>query len=198
MKFDSHFIGGVRIAVALINSLSPGAARGRSFSPPTDPGARRLAVARALALDGGNPQPGDPDASGFGRLAAQLRPVFTAAEDGNMDHAVLVVNALLRQSGAAPRLDRHGEGPWHLHFHGKSTDLVTSWKAGCATALAVALGGAFATRLGVCGASSCDRVFFDESRNGSRRYCSLACQNRTKATAHRARRPSKDHAADAH
>jgi predicted RNA-binding Zn ribbon-like protein len=31
-------------------------------------------------------------------------------------------------------------------------------------------------------------VFVDLSRNGSRRFCSAACQNRTKAAALRARR----------
>jgi predicted RNA-binding Zn ribbon-like protein len=43
-------------------------------------------------------------------------------------------------------------------------------------------------RLGRCEASKCDRVFYDTSRNGSRRYCDLSCQNRAKASAFRARR----------
>ena len=46
----------------------------------------------------------------------------------------------------------------------------------------------YADRLGVCSAPECDRVFVDVSRNGTRRFCSTACQNRVKAAAHRARR----------
>ena len=32
-----------------------------------------------------------------------------------------------------------------------------------------------------------DRVYLDASKNGTRRFCSTACQNRVKAAAHRAR-----------
>ena len=44
-----------------------------------------------------------------------------------------------------------------------------------------------ADRLGVCDAARCDRVYVDTSRNGARRFCSTACQNRTKAAAFRTR-----------
>ncbi|GAB3474003.1 CGNR zinc finger domain-containing protein [Nocardiopsis coralliicola] len=37
-------------------------------------------------------------------------------------------------------------------------------------------------------AGQCDRVFADTSRNGTRRFCSTACQNRAKAAAFRARK----------
>ncbi|HEX8935998.1 MAG TPA: CGNR zinc finger domain-containing protein, partial [Pseudonocardiaceae bacterium] len=44
-----------------------------------------------------------------------------------------------------------------------------------------------ASRLGVCSAPRCDRVYVDASRNGTRRFCCTACQNRVKSAAHRAR-----------
>lgn len=44
-----------------------------------------------------------------------------------------------------------------------------------------------AGRLGVCTAERCDRVYVDTSKNGTRRFCSTACQNRVKAAAFRAR-----------
>jgi len=47
----------------------------------------------------------------------------------------------------------------------------------------VVLGGGLRDRLGVCTAPHCDRVYVDTSRNGSRRFCSTACQNRGKAAA---------------
>ena len=51
----------------------------------------------------------------------------------------------------------------------------------------MAIGSAQADRLGVCQAPVCDRVYVDASKNGTRRFCSTACQNRVKAAAHRAR-----------
>ena len=44
-----------------------------------------------------------------------------------------------------------------------------------------------AGRLGVCAAERCDRVYVDLSRNGAKRFCSTACQNRAKAAAFRVR-----------
>ncbi|MEU6430232.1 CGNR zinc finger domain-containing protein [Microbispora sp. NPDC046973] len=43
-------------------------------------------------------------------------------------------------------------------------------------------------RLGACQAATCSLVFFDTTRNASRRFCDLSCQNRAKASAYRARR----------
>ena len=87
--------------------------------------------------------------------------------------AVRLVNDMLATTGARPRLDRHDGEPWHLHFHGAEDSLVTGWAAGCATGLAVVLGGESRGRLGVCSAPSCDRVFVDTSRNATRRLSSL-------------------------
>ena len=74
-----------------------------------------------------------------------------------------------------------------MHFHGTDDSLATGWAAGCATGLALALGSDLAGRLGVCAADRCDRVYVDTSRNATRRFCSTACQSRTKAAAFRAR-----------
>jgi predicted RNA-binding Zn ribbon-like protein len=75
--------------------------------------------------------------------------------------------------------------PWHLHFHGAEESLVTGWAAGCATGLAVVIGTESSGRLGVCTAPRCDRVFVDNSRNATPRFCSTACQNRFKTAAFR-------------
>ena len=66
--------------------------------------------------------------------------------------------------------------------------LATGWVAGCATGLAFAIGSNLAGRPGICDSQGCDRVYVDISRNFSKRFCSLACQNRTKAAAYRTRR----------
>ena len=43
------------------------------------------------------------------------------------------------------------------------------------------------TRLGVCAAAPCRRVFVDTSPNRSRRYCSDPCPSRANVAAYRAR-----------
>ena len=85
-------------------------------------------------------------------------------------------------------LARHDGEPWHLHFHEHGADFAESWVASLATGLAVVLGSEHASRLGVCSANACDRVFVDTSRDGTRRFCSTSCQSRVKAAAFRARR----------
>ncbi len=77
-----------------------------------------------------------------------------------------------------------------MHFHAADEGSpAKGWAAGCATGLAIVLGGEYHDRLGVCTAPHCDRVYVDTSRNGSRRFCSTACQNRVKAAAFRERQP---------
>ena len=178
----------VTVAVQLVNALTPGQARGRPYSPPRD-SARAAAVTAALRA--GRPDTREvsgPEAAEFRAVADELRAVFDGAAAGKMDEAARQVNLLLQQTGARPQLDRHDGEPWHLHFHGAGDSLVTGWAAGCAAGLAVVLGSELHGRLGVCTAARCDRVYVDLSRNGTRRFCSTACQNRIKAAAFRARR----------
>jgi predicted RNA-binding Zn ribbon-like protein len=187
VNFNSHMDAVVTVAVRLVNMLTPGEAHGRTYLPP---GPDLLPAAVTAALRAGRTEVWDvtPDeAAGFGMAAAALREVFDAVADGRLDEAARRVNALLAFTGARPLLDRHDGEPWHLHFHGADDSLVIGWTAGCATGLAVVLGSDLRGRLGVCTADHCDRVYVDASRNGTRRFCSTACQNRVKAAAFRAR-----------
>lgn len=187
MNFDSHTSGVIAGAVALVNGLTPGVARGRPVTEMTGP-ALRAAARDVLPTARDGRRPSSADATGLQTLAAQLRTVFEAVEMRDLDAAVEVTNRLLERYGARPHLARHDGEAWHLHFHGASAGLVDGWGAGAATGLAVVLGSAAADRLGVCRAAVCDRVYIDSSRNGTRRFCSTACQNRAKASAFRARR----------
>jgi predicted RNA-binding Zn ribbon-like protein len=93
---------------------------------------------------------------------------------------------MLKATGAHPSLERHDGQAWHIHFHAADErSLAGNWAAGYATGLAIVLGGEHFDRLGVCTAAHCDRVYVDVSRNGSKRFCSTACQNRVKAAAFR-------------
>ncbi|HVB42223.1 MAG TPA: CGNR zinc finger domain-containing protein [Streptosporangiaceae bacterium] len=188
MNFSSHVDAVVTVAVRLANALTPGDARGRPYLPPG--GGASLAAAATAALRAGRPDSRSAtpaEATEFAAIALALRRVFDAVAAGDIDDAAARVNELLRQTGARPWLDKHDGEPWHLHFHGADESLVTGWAAGCATGLAVVLGSDLHGRLGVCTADRCDRVYVDTSRNGTRRFCSTACQNRVKAAAFRAR-----------
>ncbi|WP_327287694.1 CGNR zinc finger domain-containing protein [Streptomyces sp. NBC_01198] len=126
------------------------------------------------------------------RTAEQLRQVFAAVESADLDLAASTLNTLLRDTGARPQLDYTAGEPWQVHFHGSDDTLAVGWSAGCATALALAVGSDLAGRLGVCEAPKCDRVYVDTSRNAARQFCSTACQSRVKAAAHRARRVGRE------
>lgn len=182
VTFGSHADRVVTLAVALVNELTPGHAGGRP-APRLGP-AERLERARAAL--------GLPliarEADEIARLAGRLRPVFAAVEDEDLERAAGEVNALLEAYRPLPYLARGDDAAWHLHFHSPDAGTEAAWGAGCATALAAVLASESWRRLGVCSAPACDRVFVDLSRNGSRRFCSAACQNRTKAAALRARR----------
>jgi predicted RNA-binding Zn ribbon-like protein len=176
----------VGAAVGLVNLLTPGHARGREYEPPSGD-ALAPAVYMILASAGGRAVPSWEEATSFCFVANELRAVFAAVSAGDVDDAAVLVNALLASTGARPVLERHDGEPWHLHFHSADNTMVSGWAAGCATGLAVVLGGELYDRLGICTAPRCDRVYVDTSRNGTRRYCSTSCQNRVKTAAFRAR-----------
>ena len=173
------------MAVALVNLLTDGEERGRKYLPPA--GAERAARLNAL-FEGARSRTvvTEAEAEAFGGVAAELRGVFTAVAAGNIDDAAHRVNGMLRATGAHPSLERHDGETWHIHFHAADEhSRVNGWAAGSATGLAIVLGGEHYDRLGVCTAPHCDRVYVDTSRNGSKRFCSTACQNRVKAAAFR-------------
>ncbi|MFC0602897.1 CGNR zinc finger domain-containing protein [Streptomyces palmae] len=186
--FDSHIARLLEAAVSLVNTLTDGEACGRVHHAPRD-GELASAVDSALPGTDGERRVVAPDqAVLLAGTARELRRVFEAMSAGQPDEGVAVVNALLVSSGARPQLDRAPGEPWQLHFHGAEDSLAVGWSAGCATGLAIVISSGLGDRLGVCQATQCDRVYLDTSRNGTRQFCSTACQNRTKTAAFRARR----------
>jgi predicted RNA-binding Zn ribbon-like protein len=188
VNFDSHADAVVRVAVGLVNMLTEGEDRSRKYLPP-DGEERAAAITALLRSAGGRRAVTIAEAAQFCGAAAGLRAVFEAVAAGDADGAARRVNAMLDATGARPALERHDDEPWHLHFHSADeTSMVRGWAAGCATGLAIVIGGEYHDRLGVCTAPHCDRAYVDTTRNGSRRFCSTACQNRVKAAAFRERR----------
>ena len=184
MNFGSHTDHVVAVAAELVNALTPGRRQGRDYVRPA--GAEPLRSAVVAALQPGRSTVKPPALSrlpAFIELAQAIRPVFEADPDAG----AALVNDLLARYQPMPYLDQHDGEPWHLHFHGPPAADRSGWGAGISVGLAQVLGSEYADRLGVCQARECDRVYVDVSKNGTRRFCSTSCQNRTKAAAHRAR-----------
>jgi predicted RNA-binding Zn ribbon-like protein len=181
--------GRVELAALLVNRLTATAAHGRPVEPPPSAGERLAAITDGLAEAGRPPSAlTAADADRLAEVAAELRPVFGAGE--RILAAAARLNHLLVRHGAVPNLHGDPDRPLILAFHRTEAGLVDAWAADMGTALAMVIGVGQAARLGACQADTCHLVFFDTTRNASRRFCDLSCQNRAKASAYRARRRS--------
>ena len=178
--FDSHRDAGAFVAAALVNALAV---------ESTEPGAVRSVLQPILAVDPPSlVRLTERDGPAFVALAAELERVFAAVDEGDVDAAAGVLNALLARHPAHPHLAREPDGRWRLHHHPADAALVPMWTAICAESLARVIDAGDSERLGTCARPGCARVFLDGSKNASRRFCSTACQNRVKAAAFRRRR----------
>ncbi len=127
-------------------------------------------------------------AKGFAALAADLRAIFDACHLDDIDAAAAGLNDMLADHPARPHLAKDPDGTWRMHHHSADAELVPMWASICAEALARLIGEGGSHRIGTCERPGCGQVFIDVSKNGSRRFCSVTCQNRVKAAAFRRRR----------
>jgi predicted RNA-binding Zn ribbon-like protein len=123
-------------------------------------------------------------------LRPRLRAVWQAAAHDSPEPMAELVNALLRDSDARPRLTDHGGGwGWHLHVSGPDAPLQQRIAAQAGFALADLVRMRETGRLRRCEAPDCAAVFVDLSKNRSRRYCDTGnCGNRQHVAAYRERR----------
>ncbi|WP_341230137.1 CGNR zinc finger domain-containing protein [Nocardioides salarius] len=116
-----------------------------------------------------------------------LRPVLRGLMLAERDDAVELVNTMLAEAGAVPRLVRHEGYDWHIHACDPDADLVTRMSVETAMAMIDVIRTDEMSRLGVCADDDCDGIVLDLSRNRSRRFCSTTCGNRNAVAAYRAR-----------
>lgn len=171
------------VSVELVNDLALRHAHGKAATA-----AEPLpALSRILAIDPPSlAMLSDADVPGFMALAHMLREVFDHLHSGDVDAAALRLNGMLADHPAHPHLAKE-KGEWRLHHHPVEATLVPMCTAICAEGLARMIGMGHGDRLGTCQSADCDRVFVDLSKNASRRFCSITCQNRVKAAAFRRR-----------
>jgi hypothetical protein len=176
VEATDHLGDSLTAAIALANTLGATLRRGRPAIEPTAAAlteVMKLTTKRVPAVD-----PADYAAGG-----KTLYDALSSLPD--VDRAASLVNDLLVKTKAAPQLTRSAGEPWHLHFG--SPDEANGWLAEFATAVAMLLGSAELERVRRCEAVRCDELFLDSTRNRTQRFCSMACQNRTKVAAHRAK-----------
>ncbi len=119
-----------------------------------------------------------------------LRPRFRQLWSRDEQGVVELVNDMLAESRALPRLVRHDEWDWHLHATPDDAPLATRMAVELAMAMVDLVRAGELGRLGVCGAEDCQDVLVDLTRNRSRRFCSTTCGNRVAAAAYRERQSS--------
>lgn len=116
-------------------------------------------------------------------LRVKLRELLMAERD----EAVDLVNQMLAEEGALPRLVRHDQFDWHLHAVPPNAALPARIRVETAMAMIDVIRADEMSRLGLCADDDCDGIVLDLSRNRSRRFCSTACGNRNAVAAYRAR-----------
>jgi predicted RNA-binding Zn ribbon-like protein len=183
VKLDSYKDAGLLVSAKLVNELAP-SAEGDTPLPTREAVAM---LSRILAID--TPSVAtltQTHVPAFLVLAQQLRDVFADLQRRDLDAAAATLNELLAAHPAHPHLAKE-RGVWRLHHHPHDAPLVAMWTAICAAGLAEMIGDGEAQRLGTCERTDCGRVYVDVSKNASRRFCSLTCQNRVKVATFRER-----------
>ena len=117
-----------------------------------------------------------------------VRPVLRELLMADRDTAAEMVNQMLADARAVPRLVRHDDIDWHIHAVSPDEPLVRRVLVETAMAMADVVRGDEMSRLAVCADDTCAGVVLDLTRNRSRRFCSTACANRVAVAAYRARR----------
>lgn len=113
----------------------------------------------------------------------RLRALLTAPRD----QAAELVNGMLAEAQAVPRLVRHDEYDWHIHATDYDRPLATRIIVETAMAMIDVIRADEMSRLDICADATCNGVVLDLSRNRSKRFCSITCGNRNAVAAYRQR-----------
>lgn len=117
-----------------------------------------------------------------------LLPLLRTLPGGDVDHAVSWVNTELRSIQVEPWLIAHHGAPLHIHWTRASSTFDDQVMADMLMAIAQELVDHGTDRFGVCGADDCEHLFYDATRNRSRRFCAdPRCASRTHTAQYRAR-----------
>ncbi len=119
---------------------------------------------------------------------SELSPLISALPDLDTEQARVLLNEELTELAISPSIaDHDGVGP-HLHWSPSTAPFDRQVIADILMAIAQELCDNGTIRFGRCGAEDCQRLFYDGTRNRSRRFCDDSrCASRTHTADHRAR-----------
>ena len=127
----------------------------------------------------------DAEVAAVRGIRSRLRRLWDVDREG----AVPIVNEMLRDGHALPRLVIHGDYDWHIHATSDDAPLATRILVEAAMAFVDVIRADEYDRVRVCSADDCESVYIDYSKNGSKRYCDTGnCGNRMNVNAYRQRK----------
>ncbi|MDC5698234.1 CGNR zinc finger domain-containing protein [Intrasporangium calvum] len=121
----------------------------------------------------------------------ELRPQLRRYWESDESEVVALVNAMLAEAGAVPRLVDHDGIGWHIHATPLEAPLAERMAVEFAFAMVDVVRADGLDRLRVCEGEDCDDVIVDLSKNRSRRYCDGGCAARAHTAAYRARKAAR-------
>lgn len=144
--------------------------------------------------------------AGFGRAAqaseasmqrlkhriGDLVPLLSSLPDLDITAASAQVNEELTELPISPSIADHGDVGPHMHWTPTTARFDDQVVSDILMALAQELCENGTDRFGRCAANDCERLYYDNTRNRSRRFCDdPRCASRTHTADHRARRRNR-------
>ncbi|GAA6526365.1 CGNR zinc finger domain-containing protein [Intrasporangium sp. DVR] len=120
-----------------------------------------------------------------------LRPQLRRFWETDEAETVRLVNDMLSEAGAVPRLVDHDGLGWHIHATPLEAPLAERMAVEFAFGMVDVVRAGGLDRLRICEGDDCDDVIVDLSKNRSRRYCDGGCAARAHTAAYRARRAAR-------
>lgn len=148
----------------------------------------------ALLSEAGFSRASQASAASLDRLASRMRllaPLLQRLPDPDLDtaDATAMVNEGLTELTISPSIADHDDVGPHIHWTPATARFDDQIMSDVLMALAQELCDNSTDRFGRCGATDCSHLFYDNTRNNSRRFCAdPRCASRTHTADHRARR----------
>lgn len=121
------------------------------------------------------------------KFQKDLRAVFEASDVGDSGSVVAQLNDLLARHPVTPMISDHDPHNLHLHVANRAASVSELLISEALLGLSTVVCDLGPSRMGVCSATPCTKVYVDTSPNQSRRYCSDRCSSRANVAAYRAR-----------
>lgn len=149
---------------------------------------------RTMLSEAGFSRASDASAASIQRLTGRvesLAPLLRDLPGLERSTAAARVNEELTELPITPSIVDHDEVGPHIHWTPATATFDDQVIADVLMALAQELCDSGTIRFGQCSAEGCEQLFFDGTRNRSRRFCSdQRCASRTHTAEHRARQRS--------